>query len=152
MVCRSDSDCLSADTGMRCVTPALYANNNSGGGGFCECERHSAYNASSCRCQEAELCSHARERKRKGRGEDRVKKQQLRLPRIRKSSLFFLLLFHTGEQANVGTCFNGMVCPDESCSCSDLSSVLFDATSRFCVLPRVGTYQDETLAGTADNR
>ena len=46
---------------MMCVVPPTSLNRNrqrSGPRGFCECQRHSAYNTTSCRCQEAELCSH----------------------------------------------------------------------------------------------
>ncbi len=61
--CGSDTDCFVSDTGMRCVQPFPGLNSAPPGGGdiargFCECPRHSAYNATACRCQEAELCSH----------------------------------------------------------------------------------------------
>ncbi len=43
----------------------------------------------------------------------------------------FLFEFQAGgEMDDFGTCFNGMWCRDEECSCYDLSSLLFEPASR----------------------
>ncbi len=97
-----------------------------GGRGYCACERHSAYNASSCACQKAELCSH------KVINENRSSR--------------------AGEMSEVGNCFNGMICIDASCSCRDLSSVLYEPATRFCVAPRSGDYEDDLFSRKSDNR
>ena len=51
MLCSSSSDCSAdgADYGMVCVP---YGS----GAAFCECPVHSAFNATSCRCQKAAIC------------------------------------------------------------------------------------------------
>jgi len=73
--------------------------------GFCECPRGAAFNATSCQCQKAELCP-------------------------RESPKPALIGNRGGP-----SCHNGMHCRDSDCSCSDLTTTLYEASGRFCVLP-----------------
>jgi hypothetical protein len=102
--CATDDDCLSSVTGLSCVKDKDLRSS------FCECPHFSAFNMSSCACQQAKLC----------------------LAVVSETRATPLLGVTAGDSSG---CYSGMACVDQKCSCGDLRRTLFEPLGRFCVLP-----------------